>query len=812
MTTDAHSSMLDAALALAMRWEIFPGHSTGAKKSHKKAELSNGKNWGMTKDPEEIKGDFKKWLRANIGLPTGKVNGIFVIECDKPEAHKKKHDGIASLQKLEAELGPLPETLMAESPSGGPHYYFEAPDDVEIGTFPNMAPGIDVRGEGGMVLAPPSIRPGVGVYRWLNEGTPIAKAPPWLIELASRKRKARSGKPAPDYLIGKGKGSKPLRYDPPVSEATIVAALNAIERNNYAGIDHKKWIAIGCGILKDLGEEKAHDLFKEWSERGSDYSSNFEYQWDSLVKKDGYGWSIGTLLKIANEADPDWRLTIPREEKVKPKRPTAKPKPQTKDDESTAAATYTGPLFFDPWAPFIVPDFPFDVLPPVLREFVAAQGDVIGGDPSAMAMAALAACSGAIDHRFALKIMKHGDWYAHPRLWVLLVGPPSSRRTPVINSVCAPLEDYQSKIWEEHRKEMQEYKRAKEKKVEDLNEPPPPIRYVLYDATMEKLAEILNRKPKGCLMKRDEFAGLIGAMEQYGKGTAGVRAFYLKAYDGGPFDIDRIVRGENHIQNLSLSMIGGIQPARLAELHGLTSDGFLQRCLVVMMRPGENAKDLPAPSVAYHRLILDLIEATPIDFRLTDDALRKMEQLRNRIFGLEKASVGLWAGFDTFIGKLHGVAGTLALILHIVADPKVDFFGTGHVPASCIEDAERIVVNFLIPHAREFYQTHESATNGDRIRQLASYILTSGETRFTASDFTRNVASMRGLSLREVNERVSTMVAGDWLDPDVRGLDARSWKLNGHIAEQFAERRRLEEEQKPTIARLMGSPRKGAAS
>jgi hypothetical protein len=810
MKTDAHSPMLAAALAYAVRWEIFPAPADGAKKSHKKAELSNGKNWGMTKDAQEIKGDFRKWPHANIGLPTGKVNKIFVIECDKPEAHKKKQDGIASLRKLEAEHGPLPTTLMAESPSGGPHYYFAYPDDVEIKTFANMAPGIDVRGEGGMVLAPPSIRPGVGSYRWLNEGTPIAKAPKWLIELAAKERKARSGKPAPDFLIGKGKGSKPLRYDPPVSEQTIVAALDAIERNNYVGIDHKRWIAIGCGILKELGEERAHDIFKQWSERGSDYSSNFEDQWDSIVKKDGYGWSIGTLLKIANEADPDWRARIPREEKAEPEQQTA----ETKVDESTAAAatTYTGPLLFDPWAPFIVPEFPFDVLPPVLQDFVASQSIVIGGDPSAMAMAALAACSGAIDHRFALKMMQHGDWYARPRLWVVMVGPPSSRRTPMIDAACKPLEDYQAGLQKEYLKTLHDYKKAKAQKVADLGEEPEaPIRYVVYDTTMEKLGEILNRKPKGCLMKRDEFAGLIGAMEQYGRGAAGVRAFYLKAYDGGPFAIDRIVRGENFVENLSLSIIGGIQPARLAELHGLTSDGFLQRCLIIMMRPGENARDLPTDNAAYQRLISDLIEATPIDLKLSNDALSQLEKLRGRIFKLERASVGLWAGFDTFIGKLHGVAGALALILHITADPKANFFGDGRVPISIIENVERIVLDFLIPHAREFYQTHESTTNGDRIRQLASYILTSGETRFTSSDFTRNVASMRGMNLREVNERISVMVAGEWLDPETQGLNCRSWKLNGHVVEQFAERRRLEDEQKATLARLMGSPRKGVA-
>ena len=79
--------------------------------------------------------------------------------------------------------------------------------------------------------------------------------------------------------------------------------------------------------------------------------SNFEEQWASIVKKAGYSWSIATLLKIANEADPDWRTRIPRAEEAKP---AARPAPNQSaaGTEQTAPATYTGPLLFDPWAPF----------------------------------------------------------------------------------------------------------------------------------------------------------------------------------------------------------------------------------------------------------------------------------------------------------------------------------------------------------------------------------------------------------------------------------------------------------------------------
>jgi hypothetical protein len=83
---------------------------------------------------------------------------------------------------------------------------------------------------------------------------------------------------------------------------------------------------------------------------------------------------------------------------------------------------------FDPWDEYVVPPFPLEVLSEDVRRFVETQSRVIGCDPSAVAMSVLAACSGALDHRFALRMLRNGDWCAHPRLWVLLVGDPSRKR------------------------------------------------------------------------------------------------------------------------------------------------------------------------------------------------------------------------------------------------------------------------------------------------------------------------------------------------------------------------------------------------
>jgi hypothetical protein len=159
---------LDAALDYAIRfgWKVFPA-VPGTKKSYKSAQYSSGERWGATRDPEQIRRDFTRWPDAMIGIPTGPDNGFWVLEIDTTKGGHA-NDGFAALAALIAQHGPLPETLTAESPSGSRHYYFRWPQGVEIRNRANWpAPGIDIRGDGGMVIAPPSVRAD-GAYRWID--------------------------------------------------------------------------------------------------------------------------------------------------------------------------------------------------------------------------------------------------------------------------------------------------------------------------------------------------------------------------------------------------------------------------------------------------------------------------------------------------------------------------------------------------------------------------------------------------------------------------------------------------------------------
>ena len=95
------------------------------------------------------------------------------------------------------------------------------------------------------------------------------------------------------------------------------------------------------------------------------------------------------------------------------------------------------PSFVDPYAEFVGPAFPLDVLPPTLSKFVDAEHRAMGADPSAIAMASLTTVAGAMH---AETQMRAGEgWIERPILWTALVGQPSTMKSPIIEKTTRPL-------------------------------------------------------------------------------------------------------------------------------------------------------------------------------------------------------------------------------------------------------------------------------------------------------------------------------------------------------------------------------------
>src|SRR5262245_35545917 len=102
-----------------------------------------------------------------------------------------------------------------------------------------------------------------------------------------------------------------------------------------------------------------------------------------------------------------------------------------------------------------------------------------------------------------------------------------------------------------------------------------------------------------------------------------------------------------------------------AEAAAAICDGLLQRYIPTMVAPARFREDRPSNPEAYGKLVRQMIFAKPTRLIMTDAALAVMDALHRRLFDLGAASEGLSTGFQTFVGKLEGLAGSLALILHM---------------------------------------------------------------------------------------------------------------------------------------------------
>lgn len=207
-----------------------------------------------TSDPEVVASWWREppegiatewWPHANIGIATGEESGVFVLDDDPYSG------GDETLAALERRHGPLPETRVHHTGSGGVHYFFRHPGfTVHNSAGKRMGKGLDIRGDGGQVVAPPSVS-AKGIYE-LNPVHDIrpAEAPAWLLDML------RGGRTAAAATSGYALAAdlpKMRRYTESAvrNEAASVRDAPAGERNDT--------LNRAAFILGTLGEYLAED-------------------------------------------------------------------------------------------------------------------------------------------------------------------------------------------------------------------------------------------------------------------------------------------------------------------------------------------------------------------------------------------------------------------------------------------------------------------------------------------------------------------------------------------------------------------------
>ncbi len=105
---------------------------------------------------EEVRGWFTRWTDSNVGIVTGAISGIWVLDIDGEEG----------MQNLLATGLELPKTLVSRTGGGGWHYIYRLPEGGIKNSASKIAKKVDVRGEGGFIVAPPSKHISGGSYEW----------------------------------------------------------------------------------------------------------------------------------------------------------------------------------------------------------------------------------------------------------------------------------------------------------------------------------------------------------------------------------------------------------------------------------------------------------------------------------------------------------------------------------------------------------------------------------------------------------------------------------------------------------------------
>jgi hypothetical protein len=457
--------------------------------------------------------------------------------------------------------------------------------------------------------------------------------------------------------------------------------------------------------------------------------------------------------------------------------------------------------FADPWAEFVGPRFPLNILPTPLVNFVAAEHHAMGADPSPIAMAALTVVAGAMH---AETHVRAGDgWFEKPIIWTTLVGDPSAMKSPIIQKSTTPLRKIDHRRDATYRQQYAAWKQAKATGAPPGPCPSKPGRLLVQDATPEKVAEILSRDPAGALMVHDELAGWLGSFERYSGGQAS-RAFYLQTWNGGAYLKDRVGQGgrdeyaEIRIDNLALSVLGGIQPNRLASIRDLTSDGLLQRFLPVVMRPperGDEKHPVLAAENDYGRLVDLLQGAPPRRYEFESGATNVRTRVLDRLFELERIE-GFPGALIGAIGKLKGYYARLALVLHVAGEHAAIMQGQSQsygadIPRSTAEAAEHLVFDFLLPHMFALYDViADGGKERETVRTIGSFVLASDRDRLRPSDLTTGVRKLRGEPYNKIAEWASRFCAMGWLRPENENTPTPSaWLVVPGLREHFAERR-----------------------
>lgn len=395
-----------------------------------------------------------------------------------------------------------------------------------------------------------------------------------------------------------------------------------------------------------------------------------------------------------------------------------------------------------------VKPFNLDWLPASLRPWIADIAELMQCPPDYPAVAAMTALSSVAGRRFCIQPKEMDEAFIEfPHLWGMLIGRPSLMKSPAMQAAMRPLRAMEREAFSQHESSVHELKAAeieakfkrkgleskatKAAKVGDAfdyaalieteGEECPCRRFIVNDASIEALGEVLRDNPTGTLLYQDELAGLLALLDK--DHNQALRSFLLQAWSGKEgFTFDRIMRGTRRVEHCALSVLGSIQPGviashvRAANSNGEGADGFLQRfSLMVWPDVSKDWRDIDRPldrqaedeATSVFQTIEALTPAQLIQsgahegrdgvptFRFAPDAQERFRAWRYAV-EIRLRGDGMAPAFEGHLGKYRKLVPALAVLIHIAE------WQTGAVSLSALERALSWA-DYLESHAARIY-------------------------------------------------------------------------------------------------------------
>ena len=344
-------------------------------------------------------------------------------------------------------------------------------------------------------------------------------------------------------------------------------------------------------------------------------------------------------------------------------------------------------------------------------------------------------------------------------------------------------------------------KKAWKADLEKFPDTPPPAaaddpgrfvapRLYVIDATIERMAELLQARPRGALLIYDELAGWFGNMSRYSKGDD--KQFWLMSWDGGAYSVERkTAPAPIAVPNLLIGLIGGLQPDKLAECFRGAADGCYARFLFawpprVPYRPlAEHVREIDADIVKILRRLAQLEEREfPANrIPLSQPAAEAFELCRELIHddseALEGRARDWWSKAPAHILRLAGTLTYIEWAIEGGGEPK-------QILSEYIMSAAALVLDYFWPHARACLRQIGLTQHNADARRVLRWIKAKRKQQVSREEARREALTRQRDA--DTTEAILNYLAGaGWLRRQVTatgGRPATRWEVNPRLLEE----------------------------